>query len=379
MLLQTQQPFCLLKQTVQTCGAFPVLKNGDVGGECPHRPFAYARSGEGWWTDMAEWKVALAAIAAIVGAGFASGREIVSFFTMHGKWWPLGAAACCAAAGLLTAMLVQLARRTKSASLPQLYTRVMDEKCGEAVQVVYALMLLIVCAAMCSAAAEMGALALDSRFARPAGAACALALSLFGAKSRGHLAGSGLIAAGVLFVFYCALCVRGPQVTAPVQQNGALVSTGLGVLYACLNVALAAGVICCAGQESASPARAGLFTGILLLALLVPACVAVKRLGDTSLALPSVALAGEMGLFGFWASLAALFAAAVSTLASGLYSLKRQLADAGLPEKWCMSAAVLGAVTLSVVGFAPIVNVAYPLLGFLCAMLLPALALFVKD
>ena len=117
---------------------------------------------------MAEMRIALAAIAAIVGAGFASGREIASFFTAHGRWWGLGVVLCCAATGLIVAMLVRLARRTGSTSLGQLYSRVMDERCGESVQVVCAMLLLTVCAAMCSAAAEMGALALSGRFARPA-------------------------------------------------------------------------------------------------------------------------------------------------------------------------------------------------------------------
>lgn len=327
---------------------------------------------------MAEWTVALAAVGAIIGAGFASGREIATFFTMHGRWLWLGAAACCIAAGLLTAMLVTLAKRTQSTSLAQLYTRVMDEKCGEAVQAAHTLLLLIVCAAMCSAAAELGALALSSRWARPAGACCAAALALAGAKSGRRLAGGGLLTAGAIFAFYCILCAQDVP-HRPCAQNGAVVSGGLGVLYACLNVALASGVICSAGQKAASPARAGLYTGALLLALLVPACIALRRLGDTDLALPSVALAGELGAFGFWASVAALFAASVSTLATGLFSLRGQLCQAGMPEKWSMTAALGGAALLSAVGFAPIVQVAYPLLGFVCAMLLPVLAIFIKE
>lgn len=325
---------------------------------------------------MADIRVALAAIAAVVGAGFASGREIVSFFTMHGRWCWAGVVLCCAAMGLLVAMLVKLAKRTGSASLPQLFTRVMDERCGEAVQVVYTLLLMIVCAAMCSAAGEMGALAVPSVFARPAGTACALALALCASKSSAALAKGGGAAAAVMIVFYGMLCLCGNAASAPAQQNGFAVSAGLGALYACLNAALAAGVICSAGQRAASPARAGLYTALLLLALLVPACCALGKLGATDLALPSVMLAGELGAAGFWLSLGALFAAVVTTLAASLHSLKQQLCQTGLPEKFAMPAALAGSLLLSVVGFAPIVNVGYPLLGFLCAMLLPALALF---
>lgn len=325
---------------------------------------------------MAEMRVALAAIAAIVGAGFASGREIVSFFTMHGKWWGLGVALCSAATGFLTAMLVKLAKRTKSTALPQLFSRVMDERCGESVQVVYTLLLMVVCAAMCSAAGEMGALALDGRYARPAGTAIAIALSLIAAKNGRNLARSGAAAAAVLFIFYLAICTAAGDGRAAAPESSLMISGGFGVLYACLNTALAAGVICSAGQEAASPARAGVYAALLLAGLLFTACAALGRLGRTELVLPSVALAGEMGAAGFWLSLSALYAAAVSTLATSFFSLKEQLRLAGLAEIWCMPAAVAGALLLSVVGFSPIVNVGYPLLGFLCAMLLPALALF---
>jgi len=328
---------------------------------------------------MTELKLALSAVAAIVGAGFASGREIVSFFTMHGRWWPLGAAVCCLCVGLLVSMLCTLAKRTQSRGLAQLYARVMDERCGESVQAVYALLLVIVCAAMCSAAGEMGALALGSRFARPAGTACALALALAGAKSRGHLSGAGLIAACAILLYYCLLLRGAGAPVQSAQQNGFVVSAGLGALYACLNTALAAGVVCSFAQQVVSPAKAGLYTGLLLGLLLLAACMALKDLGATALALPSVALAGEMGAAGFWLSLLALFAAAVSTLSCGLYTLSRQLEEAGLGKKWCMSAAAAGALLLSAVGFAPIVDVAYPLLGFLCAMLLPVLTIFLKE
>lgn len=328
---------------------------------------------------MAEMRIALAAIAAIVGAGFASGREIASFFTAHGRWWGLGVVLCCAATGLIVAMLVRLARRTGSTSLGQLYSRVMDERCGESVQVVCAMLLLTVCAAMCSAAAEMGALALSGWFARPAGTACAVAAALLGAKDGKKLAASGAAAAAIIFAFYLVICMRAEGQWARSPQDGLMVSGCLGVLYACLNTALAAGVICAQGQRAASPARAGLFTGILLFCLLMPACMAVGRLGKTDMALPSVMLAGEMGAFGFWMSLAALFAAAISTLATCFFSLKEIFGQAGLPEKFCMPAAVIAPLMLSAVGFSPIVDVGYPLLGFLCAMLLPALALFLND
>lgn len=327
---------------------------------------------------MAERRVALAAVGAIVGAGFASGREIVSFFTAQGGWCFWGVAVCCVVLGLLVALLAGLARRTQSTSLAQMYARVMDERCGEAVQVAHTLLLLVVCAAMLSAAGEMGALAFEGKYARAFGVALAIAAALMGARSSRSLAWAGALAAAVLMAFYVRLCLHA-EASGQWARGSAMASGAMGALYACLNAALAAGVICREGRHAASPAKAGLYTGALLFVLLTPACLAIGPLGRTQLALPAVALAGETGPAGFWLSLAALFAAAVSTLATSLYSLQEQLQQAGMPRVPGLMAAVLGPLLVSVAGFTPIVDVGYPMLSVVCAMLLPVLAVFRNE
>ncbi|MGN0763091.1 MAG: hypothetical protein ACI4MK_06870, partial [Aristaeellaceae bacterium] len=49
--------------------------------------------------DQQAKAVAMAAVGAVVGAGFASGREIDSFFSRYGAWSWLGVAAAAAVAG----------------------------------------------------------------------------------------------------------------------------------------------------------------------------------------------------------------------------------------------------------------------------------------
>lgn len=344
----------------------------------PACPFAWphtvaaAKGGE----EMAEARVALAFAAAVVGAGFASGREIATFFTNCGSacWWGVGL--CCALVGAGVSMLVKLSSRTGAVTLPQLYSRVMDARCGEAVQVAYSLLLLVVSSAMLSAAGELGALAVSSRYARPAGYAFALAVSLFAAKNPRSLSLSGAAVAAITLVYYIALCFAPVGEADTAVRGSAPVSMALGTLYAALQATLAGGVICATGRGVRSPAKAGLFSGVLLFALLTPACFALLRSGSTDGALPSVSLASAYGTAGFAMSLIMLFVGVATTLGATLYCLREQLLLAGLREPACMPVSVMAALFLSVVGFAPIVDVGYPLLGFLCALLLPALAAF---
>ena len=328
---------------------------------------------------MAELRVALAAAAAIIGAGFASGRELAAFFVAHGRGCWLGVALCCGAVGAGTALMTALARRTQAVTLPQLYARVMDERCGEAVQIAYTLLLSILSGAMVSAAGELGALAVSSRYARAAGMALGIALALLAARDAGRLAAAGGLTAAATIVYYLLLLIfarRSAGRSVSLSDDSLAAAGAMGVLYAVLNLTIAGGVICATGREARSPLRAGLWTGGLLLCLLTPACAAIARSGDLSAVLPSVAMAGGLGTARFYASLIVLTGAVASTLGAALSCLRGQLRQAGVPDALCLPTAVAGGLLLSVVGFAPIVDLIYPLLGFLCAILLPALAVF---
>ncbi len=327
---------------------------------------------------MFEMRVALAAIGAIVGAGFASGREIITFFTGQGKFWIAGALFCSAAAGALVALLCAMAQKTGAGSLSQIYARAMDEHCGEAVQVVYVLLLFVVSAAMLSAAGEIGAMAFSAGSARAFGVALALSMALWAAKSGRNLARAGFIAAAGIIVFYAILFLKNDAV--PSWAQGSFFGAGaLGTLYACMNAALSAGVVCTLAKDGVRAKRAGIYTGALLFALLSVACMAIGKMGNTSLALPSLALAGTFGPGVFAVGLVSMLIAIVTTLASTLHGARQILIEAGIGKNWAMLLALIGPALLSVVGFSPIVDIGYPLLGVLCAHLLPVLVIFLKD
>ena len=337
-----------------------------------------------------ELGAACAIVAAIAGAGFASGREIVTFFTCAGWASWLGIAAASALLGALTAMLLRLAARGGAASFSGIYRTAMGPECGEAVAVLHGLTMLLTLAVMLTAAGELGALALNLRYAYPLAMAATLAtaLALSGGGFRG-LRRMGLALAPLLAVYYLALALD-PR-PAPRAFNAlpagdtitgnVLAAVLLGGLYAALNAAMSGGVLASFSGDGLSPRRLGACTGALLFALLAPANAALLRAGASvrRLALPGVVLAARWGAAGFWLSLLAMWACVVTTLAAALGSLRSQAMEYGLDPRLAVLLAILGGALLSAIGFAPLVRIGYPLLGWGCALSLLALIPFLKS
>ena len=114
---------------------------------------------------MAAVSVALALLSGVVGAGFASGREIVRFFAMHGRM--AFAAAVCALLMLHVLFLrlpAQLARYG-AGTLPQLCIQRFGRRFGALCGGLFLLLAAITGGAMLCACAELGALVLPVRHA----------------------------------------------------------------------------------------------------------------------------------------------------------------------------------------------------------------------
>ena len=292
------------------------------------------------------WKEALRAAFAIcatlIGAGFASGREIVTFFSQFGGAGWLGVPLAGACVGWIVYLVLSLARQTGADSFPGLYGRLMNPACEDAMHLLYGLLCLTTAAAMLSAGAELFALVLPLNDARAFGVVMTLALSLLvSGRGIGALSASGAVLLPAVLVYYL-LCGRGGGEAAQFTVRGLSLALPMGVLYASFNGAL------CAGGEI------------------------------RALALPSVALAAERwGSAGFIASAVCLLLAVLTTLSGMLLTLRVQTARF-LPNRpaLCLILPAGLALLMSVCGFETLVGVAYPLLGWICVLALVVLPFF---
>jgi uncharacterized membrane protein YkvI len=144
------------------------------------------------------------------------------------------------------------------------------------------------------------------------------------------------------------------------------------MIYAAFNATVAAGVVCLDAGEGVKPVRVGLYTGLLLAVMLIPANWALLRAGDDTrqMALPSVMMARQWGVVGYYLSILALFVAVVTTLSAALKALKAQLTELGLRPMQAVFFSSAAALMLSLAGLTALVGVGYPALGLACAVML---------
>ncbi len=122
--------------------------------------------------------VALALLSAIVGAGFASGSEVLCFFSRFGVAGWLGVLTACALMGACAYVMMRAAGVRGAASFPALYRAACGPWLARAAAVLYGALMAMSAGAMTAAFAELAALTLPIRDAYAAGFALAILLGV---------------------------------------------------------------------------------------------------------------------------------------------------------------------------------------------------------
>ena len=198
---------------------------------------------------MGERDVAICILGAMMGAGFASGREIMQFFSRWGDLsWGLILLVAVAMAGLCCRVMKR-GRRGMTGLLPG------GRGWGAAIP---ALLMTATAGSMTAASGELAALMVPIHHARTLGMAGSLAVSLWMARRPLNVMAwlSRLMLPGMIGVFILCMALPGGEEAAVplsfLDCAGAVISV-LG--YAGMNVMLAAGVLCQAGGQRQSPAQ----------------------------------------------------------------------------------------------------------------------------
>lgn len=321
---------------------------------------------------MAAFSAALALLSSAVGAGFASGREILRFFASQGAM--AGASIACAL-GMMAFAFVRLPAQMEGcgcASLNTLYRARFGDGLGRLCAALFYLLFAITGGAMLAACAELAALTLNLHHAYAFGIIVSLLPAAYLAK-RGV---SGLAPAGaLLLILMPVLMLRlyalpaGEACFLPAMAPDLPVRAVLdGTAYGALNAALLSGTLQMllalepAVRRRAAAIFSALFGGLLLLGTAV-----CRRHLPAVLhqAMPFVYLSRALGRGGYILVAACLYAAAFSTLLAMLTGLRRMTGKRSrpyLPPLCCLLAAQMG--------FGPIIKSAYPTLGALCAGLM---------
>lgn len=320
---------------------------------------------------------ALALLSGVIGAGFASGRELLRFFAVHG---PAAGAAILFALGVMFALFLRLPSQLQAAkvtTLSALCRARFGRAFGGLCAALFALLAAVTAGAMLAACAELAALTLPVRHAYGLG----LAVSLLLACVLAALGVRGLAVPGAcLLAVLPALLVNlltlpaGEMCFLPAMAPDLPVRAATdGVLYGALNAAMLCGVLPLLLDMDARTRRRACLLFTALFGALLTLGVAVCRRHLQALwhrPMPFVWLCRRLGSGGYLLCALCLYAAALSTLCAMLAALMQPFAKpAGVLP------AAAACLLFARVGFTDLVASFYPVLGALCAALMLLLCL----
>ena len=316
---------------------------------------------------------ALALLSGVIGAGFASGREIAHFFAAHGLAAPLAALCACAALLALICLLPAQMERAGVSSLDALCRAQLGARFGRLCAGLFFLLFAVTGGAMLAACAELAALLLPIRHSYGVGLLASLLLGALLCRCRLHgLALPGaLLTAGlpVLLIRLLAL-PAGEACFSPVRS--AVRAAGSGLSYGALSAAQLAGTLpLLLPLRRRQRRHAAMLFALLFGALLLLGVAVLRRHRQAALfqRLPFVYLCRSLGRAGYLLCAFCLYAAALSTLCAMLAALRPLLRTGSVwPGALCC-------LVLARMGFGTLIARGYPALGALCAALLLLLCL----
>lgn len=312
-------------------------------------------------------------VGAVIGAGFASGRELYVFFVRYGPAGPLAAVAAGLALGLAGAVFIRVAAARRISDYAGL-CRNLAGRLGAPVEAILTLFLFAGLSVMLAAGATV--ITLHTPLSYPASllamAGITLASIVFGARGLAAVNNWLVPYLGVAMAAVALLTVRrgGPIVLPPPTAAPPRLLWSLA-LYVGYN--LITGVAVLVSLPPAAPrqrAAGAIFGGCVLglLAALGTAAVATRGADVAGMPLPLLTLAGELGHGWGIAYVPAIFAAILTTAVGDAFALAQRLTPT---RPWLSGLlALVLALPLANQGFANLVDHGYPFLGLIGLIIL---------
>ena len=341
-----------------------------------------------------QWKttfqVAATYVGAVMGAGFASGQEIQQFFVRFGRWGLVGIVLSALLFSLLGWGMLDLQERWKITSYPEFFDHLLGRKWGRWADGLVSVLLFVGMLAMISGS---GALFYEYfSFSRWLGiflTGSVIALALW-FKGEGVLwINTVLIPLKFIFclgIATAAIFLATSQdvmdivvIQSPIVKHWAFSA----VLYVSFNLTLAMVVFASLGRDVQRPgARLGAVLGGLALGVFafVIGAALLQFPDSLGLEIPMVAVAGKLGDWPAFFYVVVLWLAMITAAIGNGFSLVSRVVDTG-KLSYSNATLLLLLLLLPVAGvkFSKIVQLAYPLFGYLGLVLMPSIIYFWRS
>lgn len=311
---------------------------------------------------MRTWLAAADILGAIIGAGFASGREIAAFFARFGCWGVAGIVVACICARFILWGAVQPGR---VGGMPAHWQNTVMESIWRGM---FVLLLTATGGAMLAAAGEVVQLLLPMHHAALAGMAVTLWIAQVLSRRTGQ--GMAALSQGLVIclggMIFAGLVLPRRQGVVLQQDNSMLKALAYGAAYGGFNAALAAPAASVRAEAMPMPARrrcVWFVAAVMGMLLLCAHMVLARHPALQGEPLPFVVMLSALGKGGYYLCAGAMYLAVLTTLCASLRGLKSLL-----PGRKALPALLVALAAL--LGFEQVVGAAYPLLGGGCMLLL---------
>lgn len=325
------------------------------------------------------FKVAATYIGTVIGAGFASGQEILRFFTLFGIRGIWGLLFCTVLFAFLGILLLFLGQRLGAASHREIIRFACGKKAGPVMDLLLTFFLFGTLSVMLAGAGAI----FTERLQLPATAGAAITLGLSVTTVMFGLSGivrANVIVVPVMLLLGLAVSINDINLTkvlvnlnnfSPVTRPAApnwFLSAGL---YLSFNLALSVPVLASLGKEIRSGRTlvlGGLLGGTLLgaMALTMNFALLAAYPASAGYQVPMLMIAQKSSPWLLNEYIFILWAEIFTTIIGNLFGLGARLAEmTGHSYRKTVIPVMIGALILSQIGFSQLVTHLYPLFGYI--------------
>ncbi|WP_044642035.1 YkvI family membrane protein [Risungbinella massiliensis] len=322
----------------------------------------------------------------IVGAGFASGQEILQFFTLFGSFGFWGILLSTFLFAWLGQRILQFGARTKASTYEELNRYLFGERIGRLINLAVGIMLFGATTAMMSGVGSLSSEHLGISFHLGVLLTTFLAFFVLIRGIEGIISVNSVVVplmfGFILMIgFYAWLNGEWTVIMQKdvIQTGGSWITSA--ILYVAFNLVMAQAVLVPLGSavEKEEICKLGAWIGAGLLGIMLLAGDYALQVNLEQVINKEIPMAYLVYPFGFWikaAFLLLMWSEIFTTLISNVFGLTAKLQEISTirPVHWMMIIFILG-YAFSLIGFPTLVKVLYPAFGY-CGLLLVGMMLF---
>ncbi|MFD1735097.1 hypothetical protein ACFSCX_00840 [Bacillus salitolerans] len=314
-------------------------------------------------------QVAATYIGTIVGAGFATGREVVQFFSQYGMIGLIGILICGYLFIWIGIKIMLIAKRIQANSYQEVNEYLFGERTGKYVNIIFIIMLFGVTSVMLSGTGAV----FREQLGLPAQLGILLTLTLCYVAvikgMKGLLFVNSLIVP-LMIIFSLIVLTAFPSATEFYGEQTSLWKVLLSAIaYASYNLALCQAVLVPLGRDSENESVirwGGFLGGLGLTFILITSHLALLTIDNmTAYSIPMAEIIKTIGTVLHIMFVFVIYGEIYTTLIGNVYGISRKLSGSTKPKRSITIGILMTCYFISLIGFDSLVRYMYPIFGYI--------------